>query len=371
VLLAVGLLLVVMSSVFQALDPARGAFRAEPDTADVQQRLRVAADVLFDDLRGAGAGLSQGPGAGPLTDFALPVLPSRRGRRNADAPGTFKPDTITLLTVEPGAAQTTIAEALPARAATVRLNSDPGCPPGDPSCGFAAGMAVVVFDGTGAYDTFSVTSIDALGLHLQHDMPDASRVYGADVTHMAAATSRTYYLKADVATDTFQLMRYDGAGAADAPVVDHVVGLSFRYFGDPRPPTVIKSLGDPVGPWTTYGPTPSAAGESCLFAGSGTPIPAPLLPVLGDGSSLVPLGGALLSDGPWCPDSDSPNRFDADLLRIRRVSVTLRVESASAPLRGPAGPLFTRGGTASNAHGFVPDQEVRFDVSPLNLNLAR
>jgi hypothetical protein len=86
---------------------------------------------------------------------------------------------------------------------------------------------------------------------------------------------------------------------------------------------------------------------------------------------LVPLEPATFTDGPWCPDAVNPNRFDADLLRIRRIVVTLRVESAAASLRGPAGPLFARGGTASTAHGLVPDQEIRFDVTPRNMNLLR
>ena len=79
------LMLIVMSSVFQTLNPVHGAFRAEPETADLQQRLRVAADALSGDLRGAGGGLGQGLTAGPLTDFLAPILPMRQGRRNADA----------------------------------------------------------------------------------------------------------------------------------------------------------------------------------------------------------------------------------------------------------------------------------------------
>jgi hypothetical protein len=78
-----------------------------------------------------------------------------------------------------------------------------------------------------------------------------------------------------------------------------------------------------------------------------------------------------LSDGPWCPDATNANRWDADLLRIRRVAVTLRVEAAAAMLRGPAGPLFVNGGTARGGLAWVPDQEVRFEVAPRNLNLGR
>jgi hypothetical protein len=80
---------------------------------------------------------------------------------------------------------------------------------------------------------------------------------------------------------------------------------------------------------------------------------------------------AQLTDGPWCPDPNNANRFDADLLRVREIVVTLRVETSVDALRGPASALFTRGGTAKSATKFLPDQEIRFQVAPRNLNLGR
>ena len=98
----------------------------------------------------------------------------------------------------------------------------------------------------------------------------------------------------------------------------------------------------------------------------------PRLATLGTGNSaLVPLTADQLTNGPWCPDASNLNRWDADLLRIRKVGVTLRVEAAANALRGPAGVLFTRGGTSRTGNTWVPDQEIRFQVSPRNLNLGR
>ena len=57
------------------------------------------------------------------------------------------------------------------------------------------------------------------------------------------------------------------------------------------------------------------------------------------------------------------------LLRIRRVRFTLRVQTAMASLRGPAGLLFTHGGVSRAAGRTVPDIEVSLDVTPRNLNL--
>ena len=96
------------------------------------------------------------------------------------------------------------------------------------------------------------------------------------------------------------------------------------------------------------------------------------MPALGPANgALVKFTPEQLSNGPWCPDSANINRYDADLLRIRRVKVTLRVQVADRTLRGPTGPLFLRGGTSRGGASYIPDQEITFDVAPRNLNFGR
>src|SRR5262249_40775186 len=162
--------------------------------------------------------------------------------------------------------------------------------------------------------------------------------------------------------------------------VDNVVKLEFSYFGDPLPPQLLpnRALTGP-GPWTTYGPKPPglgvpnapwADGENCTFkVDSGAYVPR--LATLDVSAAQVALPIASFKDGPWCPVADSPDRFDADLLRIRRIRVKLRVQAAKAALRGPAGALFMYGGTASSVERYIPDQEIQFDVTPRNMNLGR
>ena len=102
-----------------------------------------------------------------------------------------------------------------------------------------------------------------------------------------------YYLKANAAAQTFQLMHADGSSNAAVPVVDHVVGLAFSYDGEPRAPTLTAS-GD-----ASYGPAPPAlgtqttaypAGENCMFrVDEVSGLPVPRLPALAADSALVPL----------------------------------------------------------------------------------
>jgi prepilin-type N-terminal cleavage/methylation domain-containing protein len=373
---AMGLMLVVTASIFSLVNPGQGNFVAEPEVADLQQRTRVGQDTLYKDLLMAGAGSYSGQNPMALSYFFAPVMPFRQGRLQKDPPGTFRDDTITMLLVPATTAQTSIAQDMPAQSAELKVNPDPGCPPSKPDqlCGFEEGMTVLIYDEEGSYDTFTITQIQDPALHLQHNLEDLSKKYGVG-SKIVQIQSHTYYLKTDVATKTFQLMHYDGAGA-DVPIVDNVVGLQFEYFGDPQPPvTNGKPLADAVGPWTTYGPKPKPLVlTNCVFVNDGSPVPAPRLPVLGPGgttTTLVKLTKEQLTDGPWCPDDNNPNRFDADLLRIRKIGVRIRLQTGNDSLRGPASALFTYGGTSRGGNKYLPDQEVRFQVTPRNLNLGR
>jgi hypothetical protein len=126
--------------------------------------------------------------------------------------------------------------------------------------------------------------------------PDAITVLSASWDE-AAVTSNTYYLRTDAADGFSQLRHYDGA-EGDFPVMDGVGLLQFEYF---------RFNGAPIDP-------------------------------------------AALVDGPWFPDAADANRFDADLLTIRRVRVTLRVQPRTL-LRGR-----------------LTGREIRFDVAPRNLD---
>jgi type II secretory pathway pseudopilin PulG len=146
--------------------------------------------------------------------------------------------------------------------------------------------------------------------------PDPPGTVKTDTVTTVGDRIATYWLKSD--TDAGQLMCYSGGAGADVPVVDHVIALSFVYAAD----------------------------------------------------GGVTLDASSLADGPWLPDGADAERWDADLARVRTIAVTLRVQSAIAALRGPAGTLFMHAGTASAGRRWAPDVVARFTVAPRNLNLG-
>jgi prepilin-type N-terminal cleavage/methylation domain-containing protein len=388
---AMAVMLGITAGVFAIVNPSQGMFQTQTEVSDMQQRLRVASDTLYKDLVMAGGGSYQGKMSGSLLYTFAPVVPYRLGEINDDPPGTFKTDTLTVIYIPPTNAQTTLANN-PGNSLTnsveTRVAAQAGCPSGDALCGFSEGMTVLIYDENGHSETFTITQIQDVNqnnIKIQHNGEKLTYPFPMNPsTKIVQANSYTYFLKADATTSTYQLMRYDGGNAADVPVVDNVVGLSFRYFADPQPPQLNgHPLSDKTVPVTTYGPRPPVTGqnngdgwpdgENCVFMFAGPQL-VPRLPVIGNGTTLVELTAADLSDGPWCPGSAAgatPSSWDADLLRIRKIQITLRVQSAVAALRGPASALFTYGGTSKEGTKWVPDQQMSFAVSPRNLNLGR
>jgi hypothetical protein len=345
-LISTAIMLTVTASIFGLMTPAQGTSQAQPEASDLQQRLRVGSDVLFKELVMAGAGPYQGAVTGSLVNFFAPIVPRRIGRVNPDPPATFRPDAITLSYIPNSYSQTTISSPMPNVAAELKVVNQKNCPADAGNlCGFEEGMDVIIFDTSGYFDLFTITHVQDAAGHLQHRGQVFSKAYdvGASVTQIV---SNTFYL--DAATNT--LMRYNG-GASDLPIVENVVGLQFQYYGDPAPPTA---------------PVPPLGTANCVLDISG----APALPVLAaTEGGLAPLTGPMLTDGPWCGGGE--NAFDADLLRVRKVRVTLRMQAASATLRGTDPALFRNPGTAQLGEKMVPDYAVSFDVTPRNLNLTR
>jgi hypothetical protein len=263
-----------------------------------------------------------------------------------DAYNVVKPDAVTISYIPNTYSQTTIRDPMPQPSAELKVEDMSNCPKGEELCGFKIGMTLLIFDQEGHFDFFNVTNVQNSAGHLQHRQQDLSFAYqpGAIVTQ---AESHTYYFDAA----NRQLRHYDGY-QVDVPVVDNVVGVLFEYFGDPQPPVA---------------PKPPLGVANCLYDTGGN-LAGGLVPLSAQGGSLAPLPLSILNDGPWC--GDGQNRFDADLLRVKKVMVTLRMQAADAAFRASGGD-YVVAGRSQEALRNIPDYSVRFEVAPRNLNLGR
>ena len=321
-LAALLLTMVVVGAAIGLLNPQALAARFQPAVVDAQQRLRVGVDVLVRDLAAAGAGGDSGALAGPLGRYLPPVLPRRLGGRVSDPPGVALADAITILHVPVSSSQTTLASSLTSLTAT--LLHLPGCPIGRPACGLGVNDGLVLFDDEGHFDLFTVLAATGTDATLRHRGQQGAYLFQAGA-HAAEVELRTYYFDAAA-----RQLRFSDGDATDQSVIDHIARMSIEYFGTPAPPRA---------------PKPPLGIANCLYDAAGLPDPGlGALSVGPDGSAPLPL--SLLADGPWCGAGDT--RFDADLLRIRRIRVTLSAD------------------TASSSPG-VRDPVITVDVGPRNL----
>ena len=155
--------------------------------------------------------------------------------------------------------------------------------------------------------------------------------------------ARTYYLDAAAR----QLRQYD-TDNTDVPLMDDVVGMTMEYFGAVAPPMF---------------PEPAVGQANCLYDAAGVRLSGMAHLSAGeDGLASLPI--EMFNDGPWC--GSGALAYDADLLRIRRVRVTLRLQVSLPGLRATGG-RFTNPGTSRSASKSIPDAIVVFDISPRNL----
>ena len=149
-LLAVAVIVLVMGAVFAIMNASESRFGTELEAADMEQRVRIVTDALASDLMMAGAGIDSSTADGPVVYSFPPILPFRQGALNDDPPGTFRADTLTLFYVPSSAARSTLTTAVGPGQSALHVDQHSGCPSGSTACGFAAGMTIVIYDGSGA-----------------------------------------------------------------------------------------------------------------------------------------------------------------------------------------------------------------------------
>jgi hypothetical protein len=377
-LMAGALVLVLMTGLAAVVDPSHATTRAQAAATDVRLRLRAASEAIAAELHGAGSGPASGVYGRPLGGLAPAVLPLRLGSRG-DPPGVARPDALTVIATAGVGAAAELATVFVPGVGVAQIAASPGCPSGDPACGVRVGVSVVLIDEHGQWDLFTVATVTEASLGLLPRGAISGRPFPAG-SRLVPVSVVCFFLRPGTAAEGLQLVTGDG-DQWELPVVDHLIGLTFDLLGDPSPPRLGSTGGTPGA--ATYGPNPPPpgddtitddwpAGENCTFLAGATG-QLSRLPVLGGGAGadLVPLPASMLTDGPWCPDGSAANRYDADLLRVRAVRLTIQAEAGSAAARGADTRLFVHPGSSRDRSGVTSDQKVVIDVVPRALQAGR
>lgn len=340
-LIALTILLTALATLLQVAAGGQRLARSQSEASDLHQRARVAAETLHRDLARAGAGAGRGPLSIGLTAYFAPIVPARTGARRPDPSLSAFADRISIVYVAEGAWPSTLGVTVTGADPIFIDAGSTGCPAAG-LCGFQEGTRALLFDAAGVgagHDLFTVTGITGALAHDAPNPPFASS-YEAGRAFVVPVVQHIYYL--DRASR--RLMVYD-AYQGDMPLIDNVVDVRFEYYADSVPSSVAR---------------PAEGTGSCVY-GAGPP-PVALLDDLGGG--LRPLSLSQLTDGPVC--GVGTGAFDGDLLRIRLVRATLRLQAAADDVRG-SGVLFARPGRSSSGDSYVPDYEITFDVAPRNM----
>lgn len=367
-LIATVITLLVVAGALVIAGSARSTFLVEPAALDTARRLRDGTDALASALRGAGGALSVGDGVSGLGSSIPAVWPLT----DLDGgPSSMFTALWVLRVVGEGGRGRTLVPA-PGPGAALTLDQTGGsCPLTAAVCGLDVGDEAVVFDDRGHFDMFEVGAVSP-SLGQVTPLAPLSRAYAAGSWVVEAGADRFGLVRQPDGSQT--LTRVTWAGARE-PIVDGVTAIDIDVFGQAEAPRLRDAATGPG--LATYGLHPPAAGavddsgywpagEHCMAARTGG-LPATRLEEYApDVTGLARLGPADLADGPWCPHDGYAGAFDADLFRIRRIDVRLRVEVRSATFRGPAGRLFARGGTAADARHWVTDRalSVRIALKP-------
>jgi prepilin-type N-terminal cleavage/methylation domain-containing protein len=340
---------------------ARTALTVEPAALDTVRRLREAVDVVAAAIGSAGGERGIGADSGTIAS-AFPAV-----RLASTAAGSFG-ELAVIRAVDGGRGRLSVDQ--PGPGGSLTLEPTAGlCPRTRAVCGFDVGDPVAVADGRGHFDVFIVGAVSEPLGRITPRAPLA-HAYRAGAW-VAAVRSERFELQRQIGGGQ-TLIRVTAAGARE-PLVDAVTRLEFDAWGEAAPPQVLDG-GSSIG-FARYGlaPVPAdevdaegifADGSHCMAARADGLLASTMAPLPADPDGLARLSPADLDDGPWCPHEDDVNRFDADWFRVRRVDVRVWVEALAAEFRGPAGALFSRGGTgAHDAPRWIRDRGLSVSVA--------
>jgi hypothetical protein len=342
-LLALSLALLVSGLAARVLVAAADALAWQPAAGELVSRADALAQMLTADLAAAGAGLRvrMDPGVDPgggsiaapetlrLWAWLPPILPRVVALDGADSDDTAAGDRLSILTIADGAPQVAL-QRLPPRWGFV---AGPTCPTLVDGCGLRAGLPLLFLDARPGFQLAEADGVDAAGLTIPGvtSAADTAVVAGVEIVSYRFDAPRGELVRAR-------------AGGRALPVAGHIAGFAVELWGDGAPPA---------------GPRWPPGEDTCLTLADGTPRLPAWAPA---GAPHVRLDPARLADGPWC--GVAPFRVDADLFRVRRVRVRLRLEADHDGVRGRDPARAGRPGRATTPAREVHDLDVAIDVAP-------
>lgn len=192
----------VVGGMLVILDSLRDLHRDQQQLIDARMTTRLALAQMGRDIQLAGIGL-----LGMLSP--LPVIEPRDDggidiRYNSD-------NLTTRLTNDGGSAHFGVADV----------------------SGFKVGMVVAIYDGTGAFDLTTLTTIEADKLHLHHDGGLSKTYTPADGAAVKQVQTTSYQLQT-IGDGTFWLQRQQDNDTAQ-PVATNVRSMTITYYDDSNP----------------------------------------------------------------------------------------------------------------------------------------
>ena len=166
-LVAMSITLLVAAATLSLVGPVHDAFQVQPESSDLQQRVRVGIDTLQRDLLMAGAGMYAAGSVGPLHHAVAPVMPYRAFgnvvRLRPEAPTSGLTPSVSCLSHRRPRRRRWRRRWRQAHSRSTS-SSHPTCPPATVSqvCGFEAGDQVLVFDRGGWWDVFAVDRVEGV-----------------------------------------------------------------------------------------------------------------------------------------------------------------------------------------------------------------
>lgn len=227
-LVASGIMLAASAAVLTLVNRSVALSPKWNDDADLHQRARVAAEGIIRVLSAAGARVPNGPG--------VPLFPAIEPRRRSAF--TPSPSAVTVRYVPEGGAWSTIAADLLPGDRAVEIAAPPGCPADVIACGFEAADTVAVLDGVGGWHLLVVEGVTPPTLSIADRVPGRTATFRAGATMTELVETSLYFDRSS------GVLRQEGPGDGDFPLVDRVADLRFEFLGAGAAPLALSALID-------------------------------------------------------------------------------------------------------------------------------